>query len=106
MDRQIILQSVTDAEIYTELGRRAKVAKEAEMKRRDEHAEWVVKNAFEILKLVPGHSKTNCSDQNTCNAWDGECTRCVLIRAQQDKYFDNSLKLAIDIHLEVLPELK
>src|SRR5712672_1415509 len=100
------LNTATDTEIYVELQRRRELAKAAELKLREEHAHWVLANCDDILKQVLKHSKSNCDDDNTTNAWDAKCTRCVLVRAQQDKYFDSSLRLTIDIHLEVLPELK
>jgi hypothetical protein len=100
------LQNVSDADIQKELERRRQVATEQERNSRDLHRVWVLENKDKLLELVPAHNRTSCSDKNLANAWDGRCVRCVLMEAKAYNNFNADLKVVVDIHIKVLPELK
>lgn len=99
------LQEATDAEIQQELARRHEIWKKEEQKRRQDHENWVVANAAELLHLVPAHnSAQKCTDDKVND--NGRCTRCALIQAREYQYFDSSHKLVVEIRLDYQEPIK
>jgi hypothetical protein len=48
-----------------------------------------LKHIDTLLILEPAHACINCSDSNPCNAIRARCTRCVLLVARRDNYWDD-----------------
>ena len=101
----ISTDAMLEAEIkrlQAEVERRDDLKKKQEQIRREKNAELWKSKVDVLLDLVPGHSRTSCSDDNTAND-DRGCTRCYLIYAQRyDWDYDKKLVIRIENYFQEL----
>lgn len=101
---------LTNQELAAEVNRRNAEARDTEAKRRKQFSQMLFTTEPKhtlieaLLILHPDHSRTSCSDDNLANAYTdaercptGRCTRCVLMKAFKDDWWDEDLGIHIEI---------
>ncbi len=85
----------SDDELTKEIERRKQDARIKAQYNRDMVNASVVANVSGLI-AVSRHTKTNCTDFDPINAYDG-CTRCTLCNIQEAKFMNNDCELEITI---------
>ena len=100
------LTNVSKEALLAELERRRQEEEIEERKRRDRDSRTALQHIDVLLSLVPEHSSKFCSDSDP---YDGtlsglaRCTRCFLVKAKRDKWWDDIARL--EIHVRKLKDL-
>jgi len=74
------------------------------------HHELILQNIDALLKLVPEHGRTSCSDADPNNTSDDpaahfpRCTRCQLLQFQRDNWISDSYVMKIELAVADLGE--
>jgi hypothetical protein len=63
--------------VKREEARRANLAREAAIKKREQRHQVIVDNINALLSVQHEHDRTSCHDNDACNV--GRCTRCTLL---------------------------
>jgi hypothetical protein len=63
-------------------------------------AQFALRYIDYLLELVPRHDCTSCNDDKVCNATKVRCRRCVFLKAKQEDYFPEDVKVTIYLNEE------
>jgi hypothetical protein len=89
------LKEIPTADLAAEVARRqAEALAAAEKKDAEERDFWLANIDF-ILKLMPDHSRTSCSDDNVANQY--RCPRCALLKAKDYGHWEKGMTLTVTL---------
>lgn len=91
-DDYSILYNYSIKELQAEIDRKLAIEKKAKNEA-FAHKTEVLMNNINTLIFLTEHDRTSCSNENPCNV--GRCTKCDLIRARRDGYWDDEFDIKI-----------
>lgn len=91
------LATASDAELVEELQRRQDEREAAARRKEEERNAIVLSNIDVLLKLVPDHSRSSCSDRAPVNADRARCARCALLQMKVEEWMADNVVVNVTV---------